>query len=261
MYGLFGKELSKNTRNRILSSIAMIAIALGVILLGKNAWIIASVIFGLSMMWEVEKIYVGSIRALVFPAISAICVAVYFYFGINNYWYLTPFAAVILGWVAAFGIRKYNFERAIALLWIFKLMVAAWILMAVPFIFVWLFFVIAAADTGAWFFGRLIGGDKLWPSISPKKTWSGQIMGVVSAAIVGGLIGLICHDLSFFFYALIAVSVALLSQYGDLTVSYLKRRNGIKDMSNLIPGHGGILDRFDGWIYVLPIMAAIIYWL
>ena len=117
-----------------------------------------------------------------------------------------------------------------------------------------LFLIIAAADTGAWLFGTLIGGDKMWASVSPGKTWSGQISGIVCGTLAGVLFALSIKGTFEPWLMWIGIGVSLLSQYGDLAASAIKRKLGIKDYSHLLPGHGGLLDRFDGWIFVLPIV-------
>lgn len=107
---------------------------------------------------------------------------------------------------------------------------------------------VIGTDIGAYFTGRLLGGPKLAPRISPNKTWSGAIGGVV-AAVVMGTVGLlvITGDPAFVYIPVLAV-LSVCSQIGDLTESWLKRRAGIKDSGHLIPGHGGFLDRFDGFL-------------
>ncbi|MBI1217772.1 MAG: phosphatidate cytidylyltransferase [Rhodobacteraceae bacterium] len=108
----------------------------------------------------------------------------------------------------------------------------------------WLIFVVITTDIAGYFAGRLIGGRKFWPRISPKKTWSGTIAGWIGAAAIGMLFRTFTSagvDLIW-----ISAAVSLASQMGDITESAIKRRAGIKDSSNLIPGHGGLLDRFDG---------------
>ena len=123
-----------------------------------------------------------------------------------------------------------------------------------PWIILLLLMIICAADIGAWFFGRLIGGDKMWERLSAGKTWSGQIAGILCGTFAGVLYGLLGADVFMPQLMWIGISVALMSQYGDLTASYIKRKMGIKDFGTILPGHGGILDRFDGWIYALPIV-------
>lgn len=123
-----------------------------------------------------------------------------------------------------------------------------------PWIILLLLMIICAADIGAWFFGRLIGGDKMWERLSAGKTWSGQIAGILCGTFAGILYGLLGTDTFMPQLMWIGISVALMSQYGDLTASFIKRKMGIKDFGTILPGHGGILDRFDGWIYALPIV-------
>ena len=94
----------------------------------------------------------------------------------------------------------------------------------------------------------------MWEKISAKKTWSGQIGGIICGTCMSLLYGLIGTHAFMSNLVWVGISVSLLSQYGDLTASFIKRRLNIKDFSHLLPGHGGILDRFDGWIYVLPII-------
>lgn len=123
-----------------------------------------------------------------------------------------------------------------------------------PWIVLLMLLTICAADIGAWLFGRMIGGDKMWQNISENKTWAGQIAGVLCGTFASVLYGLLGTDTFLPQLLWIGISISLLSQYGDLTASYIKRKIGIKDFGTILPGHGGILDRFDGWIYVLPII-------
>lgn len=123
-----------------------------------------------------------------------------------------------------------------------------------PWIVLLLLLIISAADTGAWLFGKIIGGDKMWPALSPGKTWSGQIAGILCGTAAAVIYGAVPTDRFLPQLMWIGMSVALMSQYGDLTASWLKRKLGIKDFSDALPGHGGLIDRFDGWIYVLPVV-------
>ncbi len=122
-----------------------------------------------------------------------------------------------------------------------------------PLLMLWLLMIIVGADVGGWFFGMIFGGDKLWEKISAHKTWAGQIGGIICGTVMSvlyyKLFGGFLQNAIF-----VGISVALLSQYGDLTASFFKRKIEIKDFGNLLPGHGGIMDRFDGWIYVLPLI-------
>jgi phosphatidate cytidylyltransferase len=110
----------------------------------------------------------------------------------------------------------------------------------------WLIAVVWATDTGAYLVGRSLGGPKLAPAISPGKTWSGLAGGVVAAALVGLLAALMHGQGRVAVLAAASMVLALVAQVGDLFESSLKRRFDAKDSSNLIPGHGGVLDRVDG---------------
>ena len=139
-------------------------------------------------------------------------------------------------------------------LWLFVMLKSAYVVGARPWIMLWMLMIIVGADIGGWLFGMVFGGDKMWERISAKKTWAGQIGGIVCGTAMSLLYGLIGTGVATSNLLWVGISVSLLSQYGDLTASFIKRRLNIKDFSNIIPGHGGILDRFDGWIYVLPLM-------
>lgn len=127
-------------------------------------------------------------------------------------------------------------------------------------VILWLVMVIAAADIGAYFAGRSLGGPKLWPAVSPGKTRSGAVGGLMAAGVVGIAVALATG------WApgralVIGVGVAVASQAGDLLESALKRHYGVKDASTLIPGHGGVMDRLDGvmggaWFYALWTLVA-----
>ncbi len=138
--------------------------------------------------------------------------------------------------------------------WLIVVSFAAYNVGARPWIMLLMLMIICGADIGAWLFGKLIGGDKMWERLSAGKTWSGQIAGILCGTFMAVLYGLLGTDTFLPQLMWIGISVSLFSQYGDLTASMIKRRLGIKDFGRIIPGHGGVLDRFDGWIYVLPII-------
>jgi phosphatidate cytidylyltransferase len=123
----------------------------------------------------------------------------------------------------------------------------------------WIVALVIFADTGAYIAGRSIGGPKLAPRVSPNKTWAGLGGAVVSAAIMGAITAVLMDRPSA--WPLIALSGALgiVAQIGDLAESAFKRHFGVKDASNIIPGHGGALDRVDGLIAVAAAVAGINY--
>ena len=114
----------------------------------------------------------------------------------------------------------------------------------------WLALCVAAADTGGYFFGRIFGGPKLWPRVSPKKTWSGFLGGVLLSVIVA-LAFAIAREGSIGAYVLLGILIAVVALIGDLMESAAKRYYGVKDSGTIMPGHGGLMDRFDGLALVL----------
>ena len=111
-------------------------------------------------------------------------------------------------------------------------------------------------DTGAYLVGSQIGKHKLFPRISPKKTWEGSTGGVVFTFVLAYILSLLFDDLRLVDWMFLAAIVGTFGSIGDLIESMLKRSLKIKDSGNLLPGHGGILDRFDAFIFLLPFAAA-----
>jgi len=121
----------------------------------------------------------------------------------------------------------------------------------------YLFAIAWTTDTASYAVGTLVGGPKLAPRISPRKTWSGFIIGALVPALIGYVFALILDDTGPFELAAVSVVLALACQAGDLFESAVKRRFGAKDMSQLIPGHGGLLDRIDG-LLAAAVLASLI---
>jgi phosphatidate cytidylyltransferase len=119
----------------------------------------------------------------------------------------------------------------------------------------WVVAVVWATDIGAYFLGKLAGGVKLAPRISPGKTWSGLIGGMCWAAVASAAMGMAFEQGATVGLAAIGIVLAIVAQMGDLLESAAKRDAGVKDSGRLIPGHGGLLDRIDGLVAVLVAVA------
>jgi len=135
-------------------------------------------------------------------------------------------------------------------------------------IFAWVPFIAWVSDTCAYFAGRALGKHKLAPVLSPKKTVEGAVGGILGSVIVGFVIGYVVyikeiHDIKFLVVMIIITFAgSIIGQLGDLLASGIKRDHKIKDYGNVIPGHGGIMDRFDSVIFVIPcvyFLAAVLY--
>ena len=155
------------------------------------------------------------------------------------------------GWqVAGF---VYALVPALALLWIRERFEVGGVAMGVELL-LWVFVTTWSVDIGAYFAGRSIGGPRLAPAISPNKTWAGLLGGMVAAALFGGLWALLVQLPAILI--LLAAPFAAAAQGGDLFESWVKRRGGVKDSGDWLPGHGGALDRLDGLVVVASLTAA-----
>jgi len=151
-------------------------------------------------------------------------------------------------WLLAFGI-PYIALGSVALVWVRDDPSAG----IGPLVY--LLFAIWATDIGAYAAGRTIGGPRLAPRISPKKTWAGLIGGMLSAALVGAGVAAAFGADQPVVAALLGAVLAVVGQAGDLFESAIKRHFNVKDSGHLIPGHGGLLDRVDGLIVAAPVFA------
>jgi phosphatidate cytidylyltransferase len=122
---------------------------------------------------------------------------------------------------------------------------------------IWLFAVVWAEDTGAFFTGRFFGGPKLAVSISPGKTWSGAAGGTIAGILAGNIVILVAGIPWRPAHLALAFAVAVAAQLGDLLESAIKRRFAVKDASSLVPGHGGLMDRVDGFLFAAVLALAI----
>jgi phosphatidate cytidylyltransferase len=170
-----------------------------------------------------------------------------------------PFA---LFWFIAAAIALWEWVRLVGgfgnSAWAFAGVVYAALLFIAPFILrndpahgmraiFALFAIVWTTDIAGYFVGRAVGGPKLAPSISPKKTWSGAIAGLVGSMIVTAIAAKFLTSTSTIALVLVTALLSVVSQAGDLGESALKRRFNVKDSSQVIPGHGGVLDRLDGF--------------
>lgn len=253
---------------RLRSSIILMLVTLPVVIFGGKILVGVTLMLSVFGMWELMHM----VKSDQFFLGRAACVAVIvpgllIYFGKPEY--LLPFFVGYLLFLMAiyvFSFPKYKAEQILyAFFGLFYVGLLFSYLFQVRLLpngeyLVWLIFIGAwGSDTCAYCAGILFGKHKAAPVLSPKKTWEGCIGGVVGAALLAVLYGLamdlvFLQDISIALYALIGACASVISQIGDLAASALKRNNEIKDYGKLIPGHGGVLDRFDSILFVTPIV-------
>lgn len=260
-----GQNKKAELFTRILSGLVMAGAALGLTLWSPLSFV-ALVGLGAGLMcWEWRSIVgaddAGVARPVAFALhLGAVLISIGFMAGNQPQYALAALAAAAIAVLSLPGIKSRFLSLAGVFYAGFPALALVWMRQDPDFgiqTIIFIFLVVWAADIAAYAVGRTIGGPKLSPVISPNKTWSGMIGGLAGSALVGYLFALYLQNTSALSLALIALVLAFGSQIGDLTESALKRKFGTKDSSNLIPGHGGILDRVDGLI-VAAVIAALI---
>lgn len=231
---------------RLLSGLVLAVAGLGAVWAGGYYFVsFVSVVTGL-IVWELTRMLApeDGMRAVVMGAISGVAgfLAIYFSAGFALPTLLVP-AIVGYAWLPR--------HRGVFVPFLVFILLAAFGMMSVrsEFGFVWMLWlvlVVAGTDIAGYFAGRMIGGPKFWPAISPKKTWSGTVAGWAVAAVVGGIFMVLTGAGAWL--VLLSAAAAFASQLGDIAESAVKRKSGVKDSSALIPGHGGLFDRFDGML-------------
>jgi phosphatidate cytidylyltransferase len=233
-------------RTRILSAIVMVAVGALEIWLGGTAFAALVIALTAVMIWELASMTAPSRQRSPNVVAGAAGVALMLALVLR-----TDLAALFLVVPSVMLILTPRRDRRLAGAYGLAVMVAGYGLVTLrdgagtPAI-LWLVAVVVASDVLGYFAGRMLGGPKFWPAVSPKKTWSGTVAGWVGAALVG-LVVVVSVGGSWLLVPLSAL-IAFAGQMGDIAESWVKRRAGVKDASNLIPGHGGVLDRFDALI-------------
>lgn len=249
---------------RVASAIVMVALALGAVWTGGFVFAAFWTVAGIAIFWEwqhlvggeafANRVYVGGAGVALVAGLASLghpeaAVSI------------TAIAALAVAWLAG---RDSAIWAGAGVIYACAMVIAVCVLRASLFYglvaTLWLFAVVWTTDVMAYFGGRLIGGPKLWPRVSPGKTWSGFLVGVGFGAAAGCVLALWLTtpgEASILPLILLGLMTAAISQGGDLFESSIKRRFGAKDSGRLIPGHGGIMDRLDAFVFA-SIFAAII---
>jgi len=235
---------------RIASGAALALIVLAALWAGVLPFAIVVGIVGVLVAWEWGRIVrsAAGVDAILIIQATAVVVSVLLAaWSLAGLGFILVLVAAIISALLAFGERGhmaaigalYAGLPAVSLVW-FHHGAAGFLAVLFLLLAVW------ATDTGAYFAGRLIGGPKLMPRISPNKTWSGLAGGVIAGSLVGLVLALVRPELPMAYMMVAGALLGVVSQAGDLLESALKREYGVKDASTLIPGHGGFMDRIDG---------------
>lgn len=224
---------------RVLSGMALAVAGGAALWLGGWVFALAACAACGVMIWEAGRMF-GSPSPRTDGALAAVSVVMA--------WLLPGmFALPLMGAAALVGAGRAAHDKGLCLglyLWVVLATFGLVVLRdATGFAgMAWLVGVVVASDVAGYFAGRMLGGPRFWPAVSPKKTWSGTLAGWAAAALVGAVF---TAGAGGAWLVPVSVAVALAGQLGDIGESAVKRRMDVKDSSDLIPGHGGVLDRFD----------------
>jgi phosphatidate cytidylyltransferase len=252
---------------RTASALVIAAIAGACLYFGKPYFHLLVALFALAMIGEWAHVACG--EALPVPTVGlamAVLTAVTVLAGVGWLW---PAAAAGAGGAAvvwAFGAVTRAAQPgwiALGVVYVAAPVIAMIGLLDGPgqgaWTVLWVIATVAATDLGAFFAGRAIGGPRLAPRLSPKKTWAGLLGGMALSILVSALLGAYFSDQPVLFWAIGGALLAVVSQAGDLAESAFKRRFKVKDASHLIPGHGGVLDRVDGLVAAAVVVALYVW--
>jgi len=252
--------ISSPLQTRVLSALVLLPVVLGALYAGGLGFALLLALAAVLMAREWDRLTGGAGSGLLgsASALGLLVVLALGYYG-HAGWALLALLPVVL--VLA-GLSRLDGRSMIwpvlGLFWLgLPCLALLWLrmgdngMLAVS----WLFLAVWSCDTGAYFAGRSIGGPKLAPRISPKKTWAGLLGGMFLAAAASALLAFVLEQKDVAQFAVLGALLALISQCGDLAESALKRHFDVKDSGALIPGHGGILDRVDGVLLAAPALA------
>lgn len=239
---------------RALSAIALAAAAISSLVVGGVFFALVWLAASLAVHWEWQRLIGAPLpwSRLFVGGLALIVSAALLQFGQGGIGLLAlPLGAAFCAWAAG---RGFVYWAGGGVFYAGGLLISTIVLRETPFFgscaIGWLFAVVWGTDVCAYFAGRLIGGPKLCPRISPGKTWSGFLVGVFCGAVLGAATAHVWPNVNAPLAPvfLLGLATGAVAQGGDLFESWVKRRYNVKDSSRLIPGHGGFMDRLDGFI-------------
>ncbi|MCB1526431.1 MAG: phosphatidate cytidylyltransferase [Hyphomicrobiaceae bacterium] len=248
------EKKSSDLKPRLVAGVVMSAVSLALAYAGPRPFALLVIGVALVMCWEWGRVIRSEdFGPALFVHAGAVLVAgVLGAMGMPIFGVLALVIGVALLLAFPFGPRRMMSAAGVGYVGL-PTVAMLWLRGDEPYGFLavlFIFLVVWGSDIGAFAAGRGIGGPKLWPRVSPNKTWAG-LLGGLTAGLVGGILfALFVPNASSFALGATGLALALVAQLGDLAESALKRRFGIKDSSSLIPGHGGVMDRADSTVAV-----------
>ncbi|MFP5480378.1 MAG: phosphatidate cytidylyltransferase [Alphaproteobacteria bacterium] len=239
----------EDLRKRIVSAVVLVAVGGAEIWLGGPSFAVLVILLTGAMVWELATMtapdHQNTPLGLAALASASLGSALFLDDPFATAFLLVPALAIAL---------TDRRDRRLSSLYSVAIMVAGYGLVDLRMtagtpVILWLVLIVVASDVLGYFVGRILGGPKFWPAISPKKTWSGTVAGWAGAGLVG--LGFWLAGYGGPVLVVLSALIALAGQMGDIWESWIKRRCGVKDASTLIPGHGGVLDRFDALIVAI----------
>ncbi|HHX56175.1 MAG TPA: phosphatidate cytidylyltransferase [Clostridiales bacterium] len=255
-------------KDRLIGSIFVLLFTITFVVIGGEVLFFGLLVISLIGMMELYRtLKLNKTSFGILGYVAAIAYYLFIYFNVNNHLFLLIIFLLLTMFAYVITFPKYNIEQvSFVFIGLFYVAVMLSFIYRVRILdggayLVWLIFIGAwGSDTSAYCVGSLIGKRKFLPRLSPKKSLEGCIGGIVGAALIGFVFGLIFENEFAYFsnpkllFAIISACASVISQLGDLAASAIKRNNNIKDYGKLIPGHGGVLDRFDSIIFVAPVV-------
>jgi phosphatidate cytidylyltransferase len=245
---------------RVASALVLAPLALVIAYVGGWPFVVFWGIGAVAVLWEWTSLAAKTRRGPVFAASAVALVAAFAFTGMGQPGIAVALVAIGAAVAAVLAPAGHRVWTAAGLLYAGALIAPVLLRADAGYGFlavIFLFAVVWVTDILAFFAGRAIGGPKLWLRVSPKKTWSGAIGGAAGAMAAGLAAALIAGLGNVPAVVLLAFGLSAASQVGDLAESAIKRSFGTKDASHLIPGHGGVMDRLDGFL-AAALVAAII---
>ena len=246
-------------KKRVISALIALALCLPIIIIGGNIFKYGVLVIGLLAVREILKVTMGNKLPLIIKYFCYLFTTLLILINKSGF-YISLYILVLVftsSLILFNNEKKYNVVDCFILIGMIVLLGIGFngfvVVRSNLMIFIYLFLISIFTDTYAYLGGRFIGKHKLIPNVSPNKTWEGSIAGSIFGTLIAALFYYLKVDNNISIYLLIFMTLVLtiIGQIGDLFFSAIKRHYGIKDFSNIMPGHGGILDRLDSILFII----------